>query len=35
MHGEGEFIFPDDRKYTGQYVEDKKEGYGVLEWLFF
>lgn len=32
MDGEGVFIWPDERKYQGQYKEDKKEGYGVFEW---
>lgn len=41
MHGEGEFFWPDQKKYRGTrdceyalgaYVEDKKEGYGVFEW---
>jgi MORN repeat. len=32
MHGKGVFLFKDGRKYTGEYVEDKKEGYGVFEW---
>ena len=38
MHGEGEFTWPDGKKYKGDlflilkggYVEDKKEGYGVF-----
>ena len=32
MQGQGEFIWPDGRKYQGSYLEDKKEGYGVFEW---
>ena len=32
MHGKGEFVFKDGRKYEGGYVEDKKEGYGIFEW---
>ena len=32
MHGEGTFIWTDDKKYKGQYVEDKKQGYGIFEW---
>lgn len=41
MHGEGEFSWPDGKKYTGRrsnfiikggYSEDKKEGYGVFQW---
>ena len=34
MDGEGVFTWPDGRKYTGQYRDDKKEGYGVFEWYF-
>jgi len=33
MDGEGVFIWPDLRKYTGQYKDDKKHGYGIFEWL--
>ena len=32
MHGEGEFRWPDGKKYKGTYIEDKKEGYGVFDW---
>ena len=32
MHGEGEYTWPDGRKYTGTYVNDEKHGYGVFEW---
>ena len=40
MHGEGEFTWPDGKKYTGinnnyilgGYSEDKKDGYGVFKW---
>ena len=32
MHGEGEFSWPDGRKYVGEYVDDKKHGNGVFEW---
>lgn len=32
MDGKGEFRWPDGRKYTGYYVEDKKHGYGEFEW---
>lgn len=28
MDGNGEFTWPDGRKYIGSYVEDKKHGYG-------
>ena len=30
MHGKGFFLWPDGKKYSGQYYEDKKEGYGEL-----
>ena len=30
--GEGVFVWPDGRKYHGQYKDDKKEGYGIFEW---
>lgn len=32
MDGEGEFVWPDGRKYVGNYVEDKKHGFGEFEW---
>jgi len=32
MHGKGEFLWPDGRKYVGEYVNDKKEGYGQFTW---
>lgn len=32
MDGKGVFIWPDKRKYTGEYKQDKKEGYGIFEW---
>jgi len=32
MDGEGEFRWPDGRKYKGEYKDDKKEGFGVFEW---
>lgn len=32
MDGEGVFTWPDNRKYMGEYVDDKKEGYGTFEW---
>ena len=28
MHGIGTFIWPDGKKYTGNYRDDLKEGYG-------
>ena len=40
MNGNGEFTWPDGRKYVvfivikfkGEYSEDKKQGKGVFEW---
>jgi hypothetical protein len=32
MDGEGEFTWPDGRKYFGQYKADKKDGFGIFEW---
>lgn len=32
MDGAGEFIWPDGRKYNGNYLEDKKHGFGEFEW---
>ena len=32
MDGNGIFIWPDGRKYEGDYKEDKEDGYGILEW---
>ena len=32
MEGQGVFTWPDNRKYKGGYLNDKKDGYGVFEW---
>lgn len=32
MEGHGEFLFSDGRKYVGEYLDDKKHGYGVFTW---
>lgn len=32
MHGNGIQIWPDGRKYEGNYEFDKKSGFGVMEW---
>lgn len=32
MHGYGEFIWKDGKKYAGYYVSDKKEGFGIYYW---
>lgn len=34
MHGEGIFTWPNGRKYIGEFVNDKKEGYGIHEWYY-
>lgn len=31
MNGKGMFVWPDGRRFRGQYKKDKKEGYGVFE----
>ena len=32
MDGEGVFTWPDNRRYNGDYKDDKKDGFGVFEW---
>ena len=32
MEGSGVFIWPDGRKYDGEYIDDKKEGNGIFFW---
>lgn len=32
MHGYGEFLWRDGKKYAGFYVQDKKEGFGIYFW---
>lgn len=32
MDGQGVFLWADGRKYTGQYLDDKKHGEGTFEW---
>lgn len=32
MNGKGIFTWIDGRKYIGEYLEDKKHGYGIFEW---
>ena len=32
MHGEGVFLWPDNRRYEGNYVNEKKEGFGIFYW---
>ena len=32
MNGTGIFLWPDGKRYEGQYVNDKKEGLGIFSW---
>ena len=32
MHGYGVYSWADGRKYTGDFVDDLKDGEGILEW---
>lgn len=32
MNGKGKFTWPDDKYYEGEFVNDKKEGHGILNW---
>ena len=32
MNGKGKFIWDDGRIYEGDYVNDKKQGYGIFIW---
>lgn len=32
MHGKGLFLWPDGRRYEGEYLADKKHGYGEFTW---
>ena len=32
MNGKGNFVFQDGREYDGEYINDKKEGYGEFKW---
>lgn len=31
MHGKGVFVWPDGRKYEGDYLNDKKHGFGIFQ----
>jgi hypothetical protein len=31
MHGKGTYVWPDGRKYQGDYINDKKDGHGYYE----
>lgn len=32
MNGHGEYTWKDGRKYDGEYLNDKKHGFGVYTW---
>lgn len=32
MDGEGVYVWPDGKRYTGEYKEDLKEGIGKMEY---
>jgi len=32
MNGFGEFRWTDGKKYNGNYIDDKKEGFGIYYW---
>lgn len=32
MHGTGMYFWPDGRKYEGQYLDNKKHGFGTYEY---
>lgn len=32
MNGKGKFYWPDGRIYIGDYLNDKKEGFGTFIW---
>jgi hypothetical protein len=32
MHGFGIFIWPDNRKYIGDFQKDKRHGFGIFIW---
>ena len=32
MEGRGLFTWPDNRRYDGEYIDDKKEGMGIFYW---
>lgn len=32
MHGSGELIYEDGRRYKGQFSNDKKHGQGIYTW---
>ena len=32
MNGKGTHTWPDGRSYDGEYLEDKKHGFGIFIW---
>ena len=32
MHGMGEFCWADGKIFIGNYVDNKKDGFGILKW---
>ena len=32
LHGKGIYSWPDGRQYEGDFVDDKKQGYGSYTW---
>ena len=33
MHGKGKISWIDGREYEGEYIDDKKHGYGIFKWF--
>jgi len=32
MHGRGTYTWKDGRKYDGEYIDDRKHGFGIYTW---
>lgn len=32
MHGSGKLIYPDGKVYTGNFINDLRSGFGVMNW---
>lgn len=32
MHGNGVLLWPDGKKYDGEFINDKREGHGTFHW---